>query len=228
MIDVSDSLRIPDKATAPDERTLAFVRVNTLTGEKHRISLVDQYEAVARFRLNQSVPKNVAIHFETAKNLYLYAWFVYRFYPVAEQHALSTLEYALRVRQPEFVESYTQKHRRGTPPGLGALLKTAINNGLIRSDRFPQKYEWALRRAKVRFQIEHMERMIRDGLTEDIYDDSDVVPSEDDLNFDWASNILKHVPDLRNIYAHGSSMLVPSVLHTFDVATGMVNQLYPE
>jgi len=46
--------------------------------------------------LNDTVPEKIREHFETTKNLLLYSWFVYRFIPVAEFHAATTLEYALK------------------------------------------------------------------------------------------------------------------------------------
>jgi hypothetical protein len=206
---------------------LAFVRVNTRTGETHLSSLTDQYEAVTDFRLNASVPEDISVHFETAKNLYLYAWFVYRFYPVAEQQAFATLEFALRVRQPDFVAQYKGKHRHGHEPGLGALLKRAINDELIRNDRFPQREAWALKRAKARFRYQLIERTHCQGLAEVTWDDSGVIATEEDRNYDWLGTFLESIPDIRNIYAHGSSMLVPTVRHTFDVTTAIINQLYP-
>jgi hypothetical protein len=228
MIDESDSLRTVGRATQPDSRTLAFVRVNIQTGETRPTSLEDQYNAVADFRLNECVPEDVAIHFETAKNLYFYSWFVYRFYPVAEQQTLATLEFALRMRQPQFVEDYKKKHRFGHEPGLGTLLRKAIDDGLIRNEAFPQHEEWALRRARGRFKYEQIEKMHREGLEEMIMDDSGVVATEEDLNYDWLGTFADAIPDIRNIYAHGSSMLVPTVLHSFDVVTAIINQLFPE
>src|SRR6266508_6112482 len=106
----SDSLRSPDRICHPDPRTLSLARIDRRTGLSRSTTPEDQYEAVAYFVLNASVPEAVAIHFETAKNLYFYAWFVFRFYPLAEQQALGSLEFALRERQPEFVKNYIQQH----------------------------------------------------------------------------------------------------------------------
>lgn len=228
MIDESDSLRTPEQVMCPDSRTLAFVKVNKITGEIRRSSLDDQYDAVAEFRLNSTVPTEIRVHFENARNLYLYSWFVYRFYPVAEQQVFATLEFALRVRQPAFVDAYKSAHRFGHEPGLRALLKKAIGDGLVRNEAFPQREQWASRRAKSRFEFEQIEKMHREGLQEMIVDDSGVAVTEEDLNYDWLGTFLAHMPDIRNIYAHGSGMIVPTVLHSFDVVTGIINQLYPE
>ena len=227
MIEESDALRAPERAILPDSRTLAFARVNVVTGEVRRLSLSDQHEAVSHFQLNASAPEEVAIHFETAKNLYLYSWFVYRFYPVAEQQVLTTLEFALRSRQPAFVEEYKRKNRLGHEPGLTALLKRAVGDGLIRNEAFASRREWALRRAKQRLRYEQIEKLRDTGADEMLIDDSEVVPTEEDLNYDWLGTFLDAIPYFRNNYAHGSSMLHPTVLHSFDVVSGIINQLYP-
>jgi hypothetical protein len=228
MIDEADALRIPDRAMHPDPRTLAFVKVHRVTGSIRAISLDDQHAAVARFKLSATAPKDIAIHFETAKNLYLYAWFVYRFYPVAEQHTLITLEFALRMRQPSFVEEYKSRHRLEHEPGLVALLKRAISDGLVTNQAFTTRHAWALRRAQSRFQYEQIEKMHREGLTEMEIDDSDVQPTEEDLDYDWLGTFVDAIPYFRNNYAHGSAMLHNSVLHSFEVVTEIINQLYPE
>ena len=38
------------------------------------------------------MPREIVLQFETARNVYLYAWFVYRFYPVSEHQCLACLE----------------------------------------------------------------------------------------------------------------------------------------
>ena len=223
----SDSLRSPDRICHPDPRTLSLVRIDTRTGQSHSTTPEDQYEAVASFVLNAAVPESVAIHFETAKNLYLYAWFVFRFYPLAEQQTLGSLEFALRERQPEFVKDYIQQNRRGQEPGLGALLKNAIKEGLVRNEAFNARERWAQRRARARHSYEQIEKMSKEGITQMVVDDSGVIPTAEDLNHDWLKDFLDAIPYIRNEYAHGSGMLYHSVLHSFEVVTELINQLFP-
>lgn len=227
MVNEADSLRSPDRIFDPDPRTPALVRIDSKTGLPRSITPIDQHEAVAWFQLNSTVPGSVQIHFETAKNIYLYAWCVFRFYPVAEQQAFSTLEFALRERQPEFVRQYAAKHPRNADPGLGALLRNAINTGILRNDAFPARERWAHKRALDRYHQEQIEKMIAEGLAERMVDDSGVVAMEGDLNYDWLKTFLDSIPHIRNQYAHGTGMLYHTVLHTFDVVTQIINQLYP-
>ena len=227
MIDESDLLRTPEKACCPDSRVLALARVDVRTGLIRQSNLKDQYAVVGSFLLNSTVPEDIAIQFETAKNLYLYAWFVFRFYPVAERQVFATLEFALRERQSEFVAAYSAK-RMDREPGLGALLRNAIESGIVRNDAFRAREQWALARAQARYSQEITEKMAAEGLTEMVMDYSRVRPAEEDLNHDWLKDFLDAIPYLRNMHAHGSGVLYHSVLHTFEVVTELTNQLYPE
>jgi len=194
------------------------------TGETSPRVINIQYEAIACFELNDAVPKDVAIHFETAKNLYLYAWFVYRFYPVAEQQALASLEFALRERFPDFVKE--QERKRGF--GLKKLMSYAIENNHIRNEAFPTRERWAWRRAEMRHSFERMQEMISAGIESMEVDRSDVVVTQDDLDCDWLGIFRETIPKIRNNYAHGSAHLMPTGLHTFEMVVELINQLYPK
>lgn len=53
----------------------------------------------------------------------LYAWHVWRFYPVAERHAFSTLEFALRLK--------LGRDKDDRPPGLTKLMDEAIERNIL-------------------------------------------------------------------------------------------------
>lgn len=227
MLDPIDTLRPLDKLCEPDKRTRFLVRIESPTGKSRPITAADQHGAVILYRLNSTVPEEVVVHFETAKNLYLYAWFVFRFYPVAEQQALASLEFALRERLTEFVREHEEKHPKAPVPSLRKLLRVAIDTGVLRNDAFPKRDQWALQRAKHRFLSQRMREMIAAGLDEMTVDDSKVQPDEEDLGHDWLGAFSDAIPDIRNNYAHGSSTLHHTVLHTFDLVSQMINQLFP-
>lgn len=226
MIQQAEELRSPHNIHDPDPRTEHLVVIDDLNHLPRSITIEDQHLSISKYILNQSAPEVIAVHFETAKNLYLYAWHVYRFYPVAEQQAFSTLEYALRLRLCEYVEQF-KKEKRGREPTLHSLMKHARDAGLLRNDLFPSREKWATRLAKERFSTQIHTKMISEGLIEIIYDDSHITPTEDDLNHDWLSNFIELMPRLRNDLAHGSSTLRSSVTHTFDIVSSIINQLYP-
>lgn len=224
-LDSSDGLRKPQQAIEPDPRTGNLAKLDQKLGPLP-IGLADQYDAIASYELAASVPEGVAIHFETAKNLYLYAWFVFRFYPVAEQQALASLEFALRERLVDFVEEQKKRHPKGRAPSLAVLLSHARSKDLIRNEALTGREGWALEAARQRYSQEKFREMLASGLGEMELDDSHVVPTEADLRHDWLGDFIEAIPRIRNDYAHGSPTLRHSVLHTFDVVCQLINQLY--
>ena len=63
-------------------------------------------------------------HFDTARNLLIYSWFVYRFNQVAELHAFSSLEFALKTKCG------------ASSKGLKKLLESAVERGWIMDSGF--------------------------------------------------------------------------------------------
>ncbi len=128
-------LRTIDTLYEPDVRHGYFSRFDSTIGNFRPDTAAEHLEEVASFTLSTEVPQSIKIHFETAKNLYAYAWFVYRFYPVAEQQALISLEFALREwLAVEIGRSLPVEAK--LPRGLNRLLKRALERGAISNDRF--------------------------------------------------------------------------------------------
>lgn len=214
-----DLLRLPERACSPDSRTHVF----------YKIDLKDQYEMVACFKLNEAVPNAVAIHFETAKNLYLYAWFVYRFYPVAEQHVLASLEFALREKFQDFVAAEKEKRPKAIEPGLKKLLVHAIKGDFVRNENFSTREHWAGIRAKSRYSFQKSQAMQSAGINSWVEDESEIVVTQEDLDYDWLGDFQEFIPSIRNSYAHGSWHLYAApVCHTFEMVSEIINQLYPK
>ena len=208
MIDSADKLRNSANVLAADPRM------------QHQ-SLERRIDYIAQFLLSGETPEEVRIHFETGKNLFVFAWHVYRFHMVAEQHILGTLEMAVRIRleaQPGL----------SPPRGLSALLRTARAVNLIANDRFVATYQWAVERARWRHDIEEMDRMHREGIHECIVDYTQVVPNDEDLAYDWLEHFISTLPKLRNMHAHGSDALYPAIGRTFEIVVEIINQLFPE
>lgn len=127
IINPADALRTPRDVCLPDPRMA-----------HHPNDLEKRWRAISALELTPAVPETVAHHFETAKNVLLYAWFVYRFHMVAEQYVLTTLEFALRERlsRDNFI-SVTDDWI----PGLKLMLSKAREQGLISNDRFAPAQE---------------------------------------------------------------------------------------
>lgn len=114
-----DTLKAFDEILEPDSRQKHFAVVNRLTGEARPLSLRDKYQAVEMITLAQHVPDEIREHYDTARNLLVYSWFVYRFNQVAELHAFASLEFALKMKCGD------------SPKGLKKLLETAVERGWV-------------------------------------------------------------------------------------------------
>ena len=217
----ADALRTPASALLPDDRTNAFAVIDQ--GMVRKITQADHHGAIARFELSSAVPIAVRIHFETARNLYLYAWFVYRFYPVAEQHALTSLEFGLRERLVQGHLSKSSAERMG----LSDLLKRARNHGLISNGALRGCQKWAMEMARQRYSLQQLNVMIEAGSDAMSFDDSHIEPTAEDLAHDWIDDFIEYLPKIRNDYSHGTGTLHHTVLRTFEIASDLINQLFP-
>lgn len=156
-------------------------------------SLEKRHSAIAAVRLSDAVPAQIRIHFETAKNAYLYAWCVYRFHMLAEHYVFSTLELALRERLDELHLAPTGK---GRPRGLAEWIRLAAKHSLITNERFGPGADMARRRAEDRLSDEMRQKMIDENLPEIEYSLADVkVLPEDSL--DWIEHYATHMPKMR-------------------------------
>jgi hypothetical protein len=140
---------------------------------------------------------------------------------VAEQHILATLEMAIRARleAPSSVSP---------PRGLYALLCAARTAGLIANDRFGARHRWAVELAQWRHDIAEMERMDKEGIHECVVDYTHVLPNDADLSYDWLEQFIGTLPKLRNMHAHGSDALYPTIGRSFEIVVELINQLFPD
>ena len=83
---ITDDVKLRSTTTAliPDSRTKYLVSIDH-ANQSRNITLEDQHDFISPYVLADQAREETRIQFETAKNCYLYAWFVFRFYLVAEQ-----------------------------------------------------------------------------------------------------------------------------------------------
>lgn len=224
-VHAADALRTPENATDPDPRCLSFSALDD--AGIRQWTLHDQHDAIRKVELNASVPHSVRVHFETAKNIYLYSWFVYRFFPIAEQQALISLEFALRERLATIDPNALAATKVAGPRGLGLYLKQVRALGLIRNEELQVAKQSALGQARKRYEMEVLQRMSDLGLDEMVLNDADVQVRNEDYSVDWISLFAESFPVTRNSYAHGSKILHPSVIRTFEIIAELINQLFP-
>jgi len=215
-------LRPITRVCDPDPRNIGY---DILDEEGARsFVLEDHLEAISRYSLKSLVPEKINIQFETAKNIYLYAWYVYRFFPVSESQALSCLELALRERyKDELPKKYWN---RKYDPSLRPLLSYAIDRDFIKNEGFEIWHQRAEMRASQRFQDEKIEEMGAKGLSEIEIDESQIEVTDADRNWDYIEILKENLPKIRNNYAHGSTILHNQVLVTFQVVSEIINQIY--
>lgn len=220
-------LRMPEHICDPDPRSQMWVRIDRTLGTVRQTELADHHQDVSAFLLHSGVPQDIVVQFEVVRNLYLYAWFIYRFYPVAEQQSLSCLEFALRHRFKDEIEAGKVDGGRKRPM-LRALLKHAIDSGHVKNEGFERWRRRGEINARARVESEKSKELLDNNLTEVSWSDSEIEVTPVDLDWDFASKLAEFLPYIRNDYAHGSSTLHNLALSTIEVVSEIINQLYEE
>lgn len=216
----ADSLRSMEAVHQPDVRTASFGFPNPPT-------LADQHARIAPVCLVPEVPEKVAIAFETARNLYVYAWHVFRFYPVAQMQALATLEMGLRARLPSRLPEPYQWQKQKEPM-LHGMLGYAIDQGLLKNEGFSRWHTAAENKARQRREREAVRRLLDEGLEVVELDDNEPVEiTPEDQKWDLLAVLRDGLPRARNELAHGSSWLSHQVRGEIELVAEILNQLYP-
>lgn len=243
----AESLRSPNNIFDPDPRS-AGVEVLGRQGLRPK-TLQDQYDAVAEITLHEGVPREIVVKFDNARNLNLFAWFVYRFHSAARSHVYECLELALRTRFKEEMlkreeqnrlaryEEQVRKNPKNAQPlkpidpdklraGMSKLLTYAIEIGALKNEYFSA---WQMKtkiRARSRRDVEAIQRMNELGLTELQTDDADFEIT-DDRAHDYLGKVLEIVLLIRNHYAHGTTSLDNKSLSALRLASEIINQIFP-
>lgn len=221
-----DILRTPEHIYKTDPRSTLNLRANLVNGKSVPYSLEDHYNEIQNCCLHNCVPIKIHKHFDTARNLYLYSWIVYRFYPVAERHAYTSLEFALREKFADKIREKSKDHKNKKFFSLKFLLKYAIEQGYIKNEDFSLWKERVEIRAKIRHENEKLAELIKNNQESIFYGDQDFIITEQDKNFDLVGLILEYFPIMRNEYSHGSDSLHGNVLGSIKLVSEIINLLY--
>lgn len=205
---VDDPLKPLGEVLMPDARSVA------LNG-----TLEDRHRVLSEITLSASVPRDVQQLLETAKNVVLYAWFVYRFHQVAESVAFQALDMGLRIRCEQ--EQGRAKRKRS----FSRDLRFAVRAGWIRNEGLSDLRDIARARAFTRIVIATIERhpgveIIR--LPQLSEADIDVELAK----LSYVESLTMALPSIRNDLAHGSSMLHPNSARTLRVVAEILNQVF--
>jgi len=214
-VTIQDPLKGLGQVLEPDERSQSFVG-----------GLSAAHQELTEIRIDRSVPEDVQQLFETAKNVSLYSWFVYRFHQVAESVAFQALELGLSMRCEADRNFRTPKHRRS----LRKYLAHALSARWIDIGDFTGLQQVATGRARMRKIVE----AIADGVrTEPIRiqepTEAEVEKALAELSSaKYIEQLMQAISNHRNELAHGSRMLAPRSRSVLRVVADLLNQLYPQ
>jgi len=196
------------EVTLPDPRFENEV-LRSKNGERP-MELADLHQRLSAWPLSSTVPERVRVQFETAKNLMLYAWFVFEFQTVAEMQAYAALELGLRERLGSPTRTIpTKRGPKVVPLMLADLFSKAVNEGLIFPEKLPS-WEWVNSRREW-FAKEHGILSLPLSASE------------------WLQTIRDKLPDFRNYLAHGNPKLwLPHSFSQLELCGDLINQLFPE
>lgn len=198
-------LRAREDVLKPDPWWGAFAILDARGARKRTID--DHYGAIAQVHLQVGVSEPVIQSFENARNTYFYAFFAHRLIMVAELQVRISVEFALREKAK----------LSGIPVprwwGMKRFLKEAIRRGWIVDEGF----ERFRRNEAVRKQEAEMWSQIDSKFRYEPPADAQA----------YCRVLAESFPSLRNDLAHGSDMLYPSVIGTFEISADLINQLFP-
>lgn len=191
----------------PDPRMENLV-VPTSGGGLRQFELADWHAAIDEVQLRDSVPNDVWVHFETARNLALYSWFVYRFQSAGEMQALASLEFALR-------ERFRREGSGLQAKGLKPLFRYAIRARWISAEGLSAFQE-----------IQGRRREFLRSTALPFIDRQGRLPQLDPQIY--LEQLVGVLPWLRNTWAHGSGMLLGQSVRILRLCADLINQLFDE
>ncbi len=96
----------------------------------------------------------------------------------------------------------------------------------MKNEGFKIWHDRAEIRAYHRTQIEKVKEMEAKGFSEMEWDESKIEVTDEDRNWDYLEILKERLPEIRNIYAHGSTRLHNQVIKTFQVVSEIINKIY--
>ncbi|MDP4537047.1 hypothetical protein Q3O60_12670 [Alkalimonas collagenimarina] len=215
-----DELRTPVNVLAPDQRNFYFGAT----------SIEVLYQQIEQCSLSPRVPDYIIIQFDTARNLFLHALYVYRFYVVAESQVLAALELAIRECIGDKVLTAFQKELKSNgvhfSKGLRLYLEYLARHKLMQNEDFPIWHRRNRIAAEEAYRDKIFKLMEEQGLEEYQLDESEIDESAFDEEWDYVQILCETLPKIRNIHSHGSTMLHNQVLLSFVNISIIINKMF--
>lgn len=134
-----EKLKPLEKVCQPDVRYRHRGDLDHSTGTISEMTIESIYRLIEPIKLTENVPEEVRSHFEIARNLALYSWFVYSFNVVAAMQAYASLEMALKQKAGKkriSLKKSLAKHFKGRQlkGGLGPPIDLSDAISYLRND----------------------------------------------------------------------------------------------
>ncbi|WP_284450279.1 hypothetical protein [Spongiibacter tropicus] len=238
-----DGLKPLTELCTVDIRNTWHVCINRQTGEQRPVTVEDHYAEIELYPLHEQVPDRIATQYDVSRNLYLYAWFEYRFFNIAEAQVLTVLELAMKERIGEenikrYIKQRNDEHKAktgkkgGLRNGMKTLMEYCRDHQLIRNEGFSAWRRHATQMAYNKAEAEQLkwaeEEMERTGKTEIELPEIVIDKLPPDPNYDHVQRLVDNVNQMRNHYSHGSTMLHNQVLGRFEMVSEFINQLFED
>lgn len=208
-----DRLKPLDKLMEPAGINTAIARAYLAKGTVKQKTLADHYGDISATRLPPMVPEDIRSHFDIARNLLLYSWFVWEFRPVAQLYAFASLELALRTRV-HLADAIDERDR----PGLHSLLSLALERGWLDVTALS---EYKLIDANQRAAFERWAAVSEDQQTA-----LNWAPQVDPR--EYAAELARYMPFVRNDLAHGTAWTPGNPIGTLMTCRELIIQLFPD
>jgi hypothetical protein len=182
-------------------------------------SIEDRHNKLSSINISGEVPKNVSQLIETAKNLSLYSYYVYRFHQPAELICLISFELALKERA-------RLSDVKVKPDSFMGHINYAIEQKWLDNRDDPDLIEKAVANAR-RENFIDVARFL-EGEASMLEPTTDQVDKQlDDLTYDFnQKEILHSSRRLRNSLAHDNGYLAPTSVSTLFRTVRLINKLF--
>ena len=194
-------LKHPDQLMEPDPRNTRSGQ--SLDGWPRPLSVQLLHGAISQLELSPDVPEDICGRFETVRNLFLYAWYVYDFTMPAILYGQTIVESAIREKCKR------ENIKISDRIGLSGLLKIAIHHGWLKNSTFSRTQEMFVPSLD-------LER----GMT--------YTPKYKPEDQDYCEVIAETIPSNRNHLAHGHTALESPgmAFGTLELCAEIINALF--
>jgi hypothetical protein len=202
-----ETVKSRDRIHEPDPRSACFAKMDPVTGKTELMTLEDQYAVAENYRLHDGVPEDIRSYMATVVTVWLFGWFHYPFYTLAQFLSTTAVEMALKKRLSEGAG----RRRKG----LRALLEEAKTAGLLCDEGFR-----SLKRVEedqASFAVE-----IGDAVDE---------PGSNSVPGRFVDRVVSFYAGIRNSFAHPTihTILFPGqTVGAMILASEIINQLWSD